>query len=284
MAKADLHTHTTASDGFCSPEQLVELAASRSLNTIAITDHDTIRGYLDARPFAEKHQIRLLPGVEVSTRWGRREVHLLGYSFDPENDSLIRLLRLQRKARRERIQQILDQLRKKGIDVTMDEVLAESGRGTIGRPHVAEVLIRKRVVSSFPEAFIRYLGSNILENLEAGYTEIQETIRVIREAGGASSLAHPGPMYSRNEVESLVELGLDGIECIHPSHNYDQQKQYMELAERESLLVTGGSDFHGKYDSYTPYFGIVTLSDARVNELVHMTRQRKVWLQSDNNG
>ncbi|MEX2600985.1 MAG: PHP domain-containing protein [Balneolaceae bacterium] len=281
MAKADLHTHTTASDGFCSPKQLIELAASRSLNSLAITDHDTIQGYLDARPFAEEHQIRLLPGVEVSTRWEGREVHLLGYSFEPDNEPLVQLLRLQRKARRERVKQILDQLRKKGVEITMDEVVAESNGGTIGRPHVAEVLIRKRIVSSFPEAFIRYLGSNILEKLEAGYAEITDVIRVIREAGGATSLAHPGRMYSRNETEGLLELGLDGIECIHPSHHYDQQKQYLELAERENLLITGGSDFHGKHDGYTPYFGIVTLSDSRVNELARMARRRSILLHEE---
>ncbi|MEX0994081.1 MAG: PHP domain-containing protein [Balneolaceae bacterium] len=281
MGKADLHTHTTASDGSCSPEKIIELASSKSLNTIAITDHDTIKGYLQAIPYAEKHSLRLLPGVEITALWGKREIHILGYCFDAADPGLKKLLRRQRAARTDRMKQIVHQLNKKGVDVQYDEVRAVARTGTIARPHIAEVLIKKKYVASVSEAFIRYLGSSMLELLDIDYAGIEEVIQTLKNAGGASVLAHPGPLYRTEEIEKLVGTGLDGLECIHPAHNFNQQKQYSEWAEKENLLVTGGSDFHGSGTEYHPYFGIVTLSDKRVNDIVSLSSRRKQWLNND---
>lgn len=276
MGKADLHIHTTASDGSSTPDEIVRLARSKLLNTIAITDHDTLEGYRQAVPVAEELSVRLIPGVELSARGEGRSVHVLAYQFDPENLELNELLRRQRSARIGRMERILDHLRsKEGIDFTLDEVRAQARSGNVGRPHVARLMVRKKVVSSVPEAFIRYLGSGKISGIGTLYAELEEVIDVVARAGGMTSLAHPGPLYPPAEVERLISVGLDGLECIHPSHGFDQQKRFTELAEQKHLLITGGSDFHGTGKEYAPWFGVLTLSEKRVAALDRAARNRQ---------
>ena len=276
MGKADLHIHTTASDGTCAPGEIVELARSKSLNTIAITDHDSIDGYLEARKSAEEHSVRLIPGVEITAHYAGKEIHVLGYNFDPYKNEFIQFLKKQRMARLNRMEQILDHLRsRQGIDITIDEVKAQAKSNNVGRPHVAQILIKKRMVASIAEAFIRYLGSPLIEKIKISYAGLEKVIEAVAEAGGASSLAHPGPLYSMEEVEKYLDYGLDGIECIHPGHSFEEQKKFIRLAQSRDLLITGGSDFHGTGREYDPYFGIVTLSEKHVTAIERMTRQRK---------
>jgi len=276
LGKADLHIHTTASDGLCNPEEIVKIAKSRSLEVISITDHDSISGYLSARVSAEKNSITLIPGTEVTAVCEEREIHVLAYNFDPDHLEIRTFLSRQQQARLNRMEQILRILRtREGIDITLDEVKAQAKNNNVGRPHVAQLLVKKKIVASITEAFIRYLGNRLLEKLEVGYTGLKEVTQIIAEAGGASVLAHPGPLYQRKEVEKYLDLGLDGIECIHPAHGFDQQKSYTDLAESRNLLITGGSDFHGTGSGYDPYFGIVTVSESRVNNLIRMTENRK---------
>lgn len=282
MGKADLHIHTTASDGAAEPADLVELAVSKNLNTISITDHDTIEGYRQARPLAESHAIHLIPGVEFTARHNGREIHLLAYHFNPHNKDILSLLRRQRQARRERMEKILDHLRSsQGVDLDLDEVKAYARSSVVGRPHVARLMVKKRLVSSVSEAFIRYLGSSVIETFEVPYASVAEIAGVTREAGGVTSLAHPGPLYTLEEVEDLVDQGLDGIECIHPAHDFEKQKMFIELAESRHLLITGGSDFHGTGVKYDPWFGIVTLSEGRVRDLERVSRNRHKMNKTD---
>jgi len=276
LGKADLHIHTTASDGTCAPGEIVELARSKSLNTIAITDHDSIDGYLEARKSAEEHSVRLIPGVEITAHYAGKEIHVLGYNFDPYKNEFIQFLKKQRMARLNRMEQILDHLRsKQGIDITIDEVKAQAKSTNVGRPHVAQIMIKKKVVASIAEAFIRYLGLPLIEKIKISYAGLEEVIEKISEAGGASSLAHPGPLYTMDEVEEYLDYGLDGIECMHPGHSFEEQKKFISLAQARDLLITGGSDFHGNGREYDPYFGIVTLSEKYVAGIDRMTRQRK---------
>lgn len=276
MGKADLHIHTTASDGSCKPEEIIQIAKSKSLDVISITDHDTILGYLAARPSAELHSLILIPGTEITAVCEDKEIHVLAYNFEPDDIDFRKFLSRQQQARINRMQQILRILRiEEGIDITLDEVKAQAKSNNVGRPHVAQLLVKRRIVASIAEAFIRYLGNHLLEKLEVGYASLAEVIKVIAEAGGASVLAHPGPLYHTKEVEKYLDFGLDGIECIHPGHGFDQQKNYTYLAESRNLLITGGSDFHGTGREYDPYFGIVTLSEKRVNNLIRMTENRK---------
>lgn len=276
MGKADLHIHTNASDGDCTPAEILEKAIGKGLHTISITDHDTIKGYKQARKSEFSSKLELLPGVEMSVRWGDKEVHLLSYCFDPDDEDVNILLLQQSGARRRRMAKIVRSLQKQGIDIDMDEVKAEAGFSNIGRPHAASVLMSKGVVSTFNEAFIRYLSSEKLDHISAEYCTLTEAVEVMKKAGGVLSLAHPGPLYSADEIDQLIDLGIDGLECIHPSHPYPVQRKFTKIAEKKNLIITGGSDFHRPSKSgYEPYFGIVTLGDQHVESLRRTSRQRK---------
>jgi 3',5'-nucleoside bisphosphate phosphatase len=276
LGKADLHTHTNASDGALTPEQLIRKASEKGLKTLAITDHDTIKGFLKARDFAADAGIELIPGSEITALWNGREIHILAYLFDIENKELLLLLNRQRQARVKRMKAIVDLLQKQGLDISIDEVRAESGAGSPGRPHAASVLISKGYVAGVAEAFIRYLSSEKLEKLQTDYAGIEEVIQIVKQAHGVLSLAHPGPLYSESEIEILLNLGLDGIECIHPSHNFNLQRSFTRLAESKHLLVTGGSDYHGKGKmEYDPYFGIVTLGEKHLASMKRLAQRRK---------
>ncbi len=275
MGKADLHTHTIYSDGACDPVHLVELAAEKSLSVLSITDHDSIDGYLNARSAAADLGIELLPGVEITTVHNQKEVHILAYCFDHENNELSDVLKNQRKARLKRMFKILKIISKQGINISIEEVIAEAGNMNVGRPHLASVMIKKRHVHSLQEAFIRYLASDVLGNVQPEYISVEECINLIRNCGGFSSLAHPSVLGNIELVNDLVGEGLDGIECIHPSHNFDDQKTFTALAKSNNLLITGGSDFHGNGKAYDPYFGIVTLGLEHVQSLKRLADRRK---------
>ncbi|MEX0904084.1 MAG: PHP domain-containing protein [Balneolaceae bacterium] len=276
MGKADLHTHTTASDGTLSPGELVALANKKGLKILSITDHDTVKGYLEAKEIAAASGIELISGVEITAIWNQKEVHILAYGFDEHNPDFIQMLRKQKKARLRRMKSIVEKLRKQGLDIDMDEVRAESGPGNVGRPHAASVLIRKGYVASVAEAFIRYLSTEKLTGIQTDYVSIEDVVKLTRQAGGVLSLAHPGPLYSRQEIDELLSSGLDGLECIHPSHNFNVQRTYTKMAQARHLLVTGGSDFHGSRKSdYDPYFGIVTVGEQFVASIKRMAARRK---------
>lgn len=281
MGKADLHIHTTASDGLCEPVDIIRLAADHSLSTIAITDHDTIDGYLSVKSKAKSTAIQLLCGAEFTVQQSGRTIHVLAYGFNPEDPNVVSLLKTQRIARLKRMEQILETLRiRDGIGLEMDEVKAQARNNIVGRPHVAKVLIRKKIVSTVKEAFIRYLGQPYIEELDTRYVSVETLVQVVSGAGGVTSLAHPGPLYSVNEVEELMDTGIDGIECIHPAHNFNQQKRFSLLAERRHLLITGGSDFHGSGEEYAPWFGVVTIGEKRVEAVRRVAENRKRYTKS----
>lgn len=275
MGSADLHIHSTASDGKLSPGQVVKLAAEKRLEVISLTDHDTIAGLAEAINTGRKHDVRVLPGVEVTSIFRERETHLLGYCFEVDDSGLVSLLTEHRQARVKRIEWIIGELNNKGLDLDVDEVKAEARGGNVGRPHVAAVLIRKGYVGSAREAFYRYLGDRVLGPIESSYVSCREAMQVVKSAGGAVVLAHPGVLYTKNELDELTEMGIDGIEVIHPSHNYELQKKYEDYASDHNLLVTGGSDYHGIDKNYTGRFGEVTISKSWVHKLTRMTDRRK---------
>lgn len=279
MGKADLHIHTNASDGDLSPEDLINKVVQKGLQTISITDHDTIQGYLDAKELADQKDIELIPGAEISTIWNEREIHVLAYAFDEEDESFRNLIYNQKNARRKRMKAIVEVLKKEGVDIDYDEVRAESHPGNIGRPHAAAVLIDKGYVASVSEAFIRYLSNDKIKEIKTEYTVLEEVISIVHDAGGVISIAHPGPLFSQNEMKELLKYPFDGIECIHPSHSYKVQKMYLDMAQANNLLVTGGSDFHGSTKSeYDPYLGVVTLGSQFVAALKHSAHSRKTMI------
>ncbi|HBQ60253.1 MAG TPA: PHP domain-containing protein [Balneolaceae bacterium] len=275
LPKADLHIHTTCSDGKMSPEEAVELAAEKKLQCLSITDHDTCKAYHQAKGKAAELDIELIPGVEITSTLDDKEAHILAYNFDPDTNYLEDFLKSQKKARRERIKGIIETVQKNGVEVDFDEVWAEANGANIGRPHLAQVLIQKGYVSSHKEAFIRYLSNQKLGSIENTYPDYREVIEIIKNVGGASVVAHPGRMYSDAEIQQFIDAGIDGIECIHPSHNFKLQKKYTELCESESLLMTGGSDSHDHIETGYTNVGVVTIAYKYVERLLRMTEQRK---------
>ncbi|MDX1619211.1 MAG: PHP domain-containing protein [Balneolaceae bacterium] len=275
MGKADLHIHTTASDGNLAADEVAVLAREQGLEVIAITDHDTITAYPAAKRAGAEIGLEVLPGVELTCEFNERESHLLAYCFDVENRDFLQLLRKHRKARLDRVGWIVGQLTDQGLELDKDEVRAEAGGGNVGRPHVASVLVKKGYVGSAKEAFIRYLGNHVLGPIQSDYVSHTDAIEIIKGAGGAAVLAHPGVLYTEEEFEQWIESGLDGVEVVHPSHDYTQQKHYQELAERHELLVTGGSDYHGGNGEYLRHFGVVNIGLENVRNLKRMTEQRK---------
>lgn len=247
---ADLHTHSTASDGQYTPSELVRLAKVRGLEALALTDHDTVDGLDEASRAGEALGLRILRGVELSAR-EYRSLHILGYGFSTGSPALTKLCAEMKGGRDERKYRIIDFLHEKGIDVSLTEVEELAGGDVIGRPHFAQVMVRRGYVQSSREAFDRYLDTDEFQRIERQKPDARTCIETIRSAGGKVSFAHPYQVKLEDDaLEALVRelsgYGLDAIECYYPRHTVQQQAFYLHLAEKYRLHVTGGSDFHGE--------------------------------------
>lgn len=244
----DLHSHTNESDGTCSPAELIEEAARAGVDVLGITDHDTFRGFDQAAPLAREAGIEAICGIELSTKLHGQSVHLLGYFLGDNGLESFRTWVLEmQESRRERNVRLAARLRELGFDVTLEE--AESrGRGMTGRPHFAQLLVEKGYVRNLREAFDEYLDESAKGYVHRKEPQIAEGVARIREAGGIASLAHP--IRVRGNIPALVpelcDAGLNAIEAYHSDHARRDTEQYLGLAERYGLMVTGGSDFHGE--------------------------------------
>ena len=273
--KADLHVHTTASDGRLNPTEMVALAARQGISVLAITDHDTLDGYLLAKPEAEKIGMMLIPAVEITTNFEGRECHLLAYDVDAEDKGFQAFLAVQRTIRKSRATAIVAKLNKMGFDLEMDEVKAESGKATISRNHIAAAMQRKNIVATKREAFDRYLHSKGPAYVQNEYSNVLDVISMVKEVGGVSVLAHPGKSYIYQELKILKDHGLDGLEYLHPSHTWALQKKYKDYAVNYGMLLTGGSDFHGTRSHEVDYLGTICVDLHRVDSLLERASGRK---------
>ncbi|MDQ0876638.1 putative metal-dependent phosphoesterase TrpH [Paenibacillus sp. V4I3] len=249
--EADLHTHTTASDGTERPAANVQMAFDAGLGAIAITDHDTVSGVAEALLAGRELGIEVVPGVEISTVAGGQDIHVLGYYIDINNEQFLQRLASLRETRDTRNNMIIERLQQLGLDITMAEVLREvenikSKGDTVGRPHIAAVLLNKGYVSSISEAFDRYLGTGAAAYANPPRIEPATAIGWIQEAGGKAVLAHPGIYHDDTLVEAIIHQGLNGIEVYHSDHTPEEEAKYLSLAQRSGLLITAGSDFHGE--------------------------------------
>jgi predicted metal-dependent phosphoesterase TrpH len=243
----DLHTHTTASDGLLSPAALLEKAAEKGLGVIGITDHDTAQGVRQALAGPRPAGVEIIAGIEVSSYVADCELHVLGYFLDPRAPSLLAYETERAAARTERLERIVAQLRAAGIDVSVEEVLAEpGGDGAPGRPHVARVLIRKGYAKSMGECFQRILGKGGPGYVPYAKPDAGEAAELIRAAGGVPVIAHAALDRLDPHLDALVERGMAGIEVWHPDHDQAARERYAAFARARGLLMTGGSDFHGE--------------------------------------
>lgn len=251
MKRADLHTHTTASDGMCTPERNVELAKEAGLAAIAITDHDTVAGIEAAMSAGERLGVLVVPGVEISTAARGQDIHILGYFIRHEDAALRKRLAELRSVRDRRNEAILVKLAELGIPMTMEEVAekaAGGGRGddSIGRPHIADALVARGYAKDLRDAFDRYLGTGCSAYVAAERIKPQTAIDWIHEAGGKAIVAHPGLYGMDDLVEELLSYGADGIEACHSDHSPEEERRYAEMADRFGRIATAGSDFHGE--------------------------------------
>jgi predicted metal-dependent phosphoesterase TrpH len=239
--RADLHCHTTYSDGTLTPQELVSLAKTIGLQGLAITDHDNCRSYGRVQELAAKESIALLPGIELSTVFQGKSVHILGYGFIPGHPALEALCNRHQMRRLNRAKAILEKLRTFGIEISLDELPKQM----VGRPHIAQAMIEKQKVGSVQEAFKEYLGQGAKAYVAGDEFLVEETLSVIHEAKGLAVLAHPHLIKDPVLVRKLLEYPFDGIECYYARFAMHQNRPWIDLAKSKSLLATGGSDFHG---------------------------------------
>lgn len=246
----DLHVHSTESDGTLTPEDLVAEAKKAGLAAFALTDHDTCQGVCKAMPLAASAGIELIPGIELSTDYHGKEVHIVGLYIDIENEQLLKKTAEYRKCRSERNALMVEALRKEGLSITMEELVAENLDCVITRANIARFLYEHGQIKSVREAFDRYIGDHC--KCYVGRLKVASTdaVRLIKEAGGTAILAHP-LLYGLSNtnlqkmIDELKPVGLDGLEAIYSTYTTGEEQQMKRLARENGLLISGGSDFHG---------------------------------------
>lgn len=270
----DLHVHTTASDGTDSPAEAVARAKSQGLRAIAITDHDTLEGVEPALVEGLLHKIKIVPGIELGSEYRGEEIHILGYLVELHNREFLDKLKLFRDTRINRMEKMVEKLQEFGFPVDMDRVMVISVSGSVGRPHLAAALVEIGAVETTTEAFDRYIGAGRPAYIPRYKLDPVEAVRLIRSAGGAPVLAHPGLNNSAQLIEELKRAGLAGLEAHHPAHSREQASYYHRLAIGHGLIVTGGSDYHGPGHKAGCRMGSETVPYSVVDELKRSVREK----------
>ena len=265
----DLHLHTTASDGALSPAALVARAARAGIRTLAVTDHDTIGGLAEAGAAAASAGVTFVPGIEITAVEEGRDVHVLGYYFDPADAALAQFLAGQREDRIRRVREIARRLAALGVPIDVERILTdarESG-ASIGRPHIAEALVAAGHVVSRDVAFERFLERSAPAFVPRRGAGVPGVIDVIRRAGGVASLAHPGLTRIDDRIPAFARAGLDALEVRHPDHDGETERRYRSLADTLGLAVSGGSDFHADHGHHRCPLGSVSLEAGDLSRL-----------------
>lgn len=274
MSFADLHLHTFHSDGVRSPAEVVRLAREQDLSVIAISDHDSLKAFPEAEPLAREAGITLLPGVELSITWEGVDVHLLAYSFDPEDAALNATLARCRDTRERRGELMAERLSALGLRIDLDRLREICGGGAVGRPHIARCLIEIGAVASIDEAFEKYLSPGCPGWVEKEKIELEQAIALVHDAGGVTSIAHP-TLYPDAErlVRAMLPHGVDAIEVLHPDVPPEETERFRAIADDHGLLTTGGSDDHGFEDRQT--IGSVRVPVETIEPILARWRSRR---------
>jgi 3',5'-nucleoside bisphosphate phosphatase len=244
----DLHLHTTASDGLCSPRELVDQAAAAGVTTLAVTDHDTMAAVREVSALAQAAGLRFVPGIEITAIENGTDIHILGYFLDPDNPRLAAFLAAQRESRVARVQAIAERLASLGVHIDVRPLIAMASRhdgSSVGRPQVARALVAAGHAVDTNDAFERWLARGRPGFVPRSGATAEEVIAIIHDAGGFASLAHPGVTKVDARLAALREAGLDALEAYHSDHDPDTRDRYLRVAQDLHLLVTGGSDYHG---------------------------------------
>lgn len=249
LQRIDLHIHSHASDGHFSPTEVVQMAASGKLDVIAITDHDTVAGVGEAIAAAAGLPVRIVPGVEISTRQEEFEFHILGYFIDPHSPSMLRHQELAQVRRVERMQGMVARLQEMGVGVEYADVTRAAGpeASSIGRPHLARALMERGQTRSFAEAFDRYIGDSGPAFVRSDFPGVREAIESIRAAGGVPVWAHPEVGAFDRFIRTFAGWGLSGVECYRPNTPPAESHLFETAAQQLGLFRTGGSDWHGSH-------------------------------------
>ncbi|MBS4031310.1 MAG: PHP domain-containing protein [Clostridiales bacterium] len=257
---ADFHIHTLASDGLLSPRKVVADASAKGLLAIAVTDHDTVAGLPEALASARQLSMELIPGIELSTEFAGKEIHILGYFIDPYNQYLNSLLATLQESRQGRAKKMVDKLTGLGYQIELSAVLRHAGGAAPGRPHVARALVEAGYIQTVRQAFDELIGYQMPGYVERYKLSPQEAIGAIQVAGGVAAWAHPGLTEDDTLLQTFISAGLQGIEVYHPDHDSVQSSHYKGLANAFNLFAVGGSDFHGQEAGHVRELGCQGLS------------------------
>jgi len=280
MAKVDLHIHSTASDGRLSPADIVCQAAKRGLSVIALTDHDTIDGIASALVTAKAFpKLKVIPGIELSTDVSQGEVHVLGYFIDYTDHEFQVILEGLRHSRLKRAQGMVAKLKNLGIHIGWERVQEIAGEGSIGRPHIAQAMLEKGYITSLREAFTGYIEHGGPAYVEREKMTPAEAVELIVRSNGLPVLAHP---FTVTDPETMIiklkTAGLVGIEAYYNGYTADEIKSLVSLADRHSLIATGGSDYHGLDDSDETMLGGVDVPVESAEQLIALAEERALKL------
>ncbi|UCE66153.1 MAG: PHP domain-containing protein [Candidatus Zixiibacteriota bacterium] len=254
----DLHIHTKASDGIFSPAQVVEVVLKLELKAFSITDHDTINGFAEAEKLIRGNNVEIIPGVELSCHYRGSDVHILGYYIDYANPEFEKKIFKFRQERYERGEEMVSRLNELGINLSMETVKDIAGKSAVGRPHVADALLKEEFVQTYDEAFARYIGYHAPAYVPKQTFTPEQGIDLIHLTRGVAVLAHPGTLKHDEFVPDFIAMGLDGIEAYHSQHSRNDVTRYKNMADKFGVIYTGGSDCHG------PRKGNVLIGNQRI--------------------
>jgi predicted metal-dependent phosphoesterase TrpH len=274
MMFADLHLHTSFSDGTYSPEQLAAQAVRHQLAAVALTDHDTVEGCAPTAHACTAAGLEFLCGTELTAEHHGHEIHILGYCLDIQSPKLLAEIGKFQDVRQNRIREMVRLLNRINVPLQVDAVFALANCRSPGRPHVARALVEARLCGTLDEAFERFLKKNRPAWVPKFKMSGAEAVALIHEAGGVAVMAHPGLSHADEAIPGMVDSGLDGIECFHTKHSTATAEHYLQLADRFHLLVTGGSDCHG-VSKGKPVMGVVKLPYQHVERLKARASERK---------
>jgi predicted metal-dependent phosphoesterase TrpH len=273
--RVDLHAHTVFSDGLFTPEELVAEATRLKLTAVAITDHDSVGGVDRAIAAGRQHQLEVVPGVEMSCNTSGVDVHVLGYYVDCQKPEVQEFFKMVRQKRAERAEKMVAKMRELGVNITIEQVRAQAQGAATGRPHVAQALVEAAAVRTIDEAFQRYIGYEG----PAYFPKMQMTPKAamdfIHRHDGVAVVAHPGTYHNDAAVYAAIAAGADGLEVWHPDHAPRNIDHYREVATKNGLLMTGGSDCHGGRKLGKVYLGSVTVPYSCLQDVKNLRDNRQ---------